>query len=73
MLEGEQKTLTSGGNILGLQSVKISCLLLNFLRLGKLNNPNNLFQYFEAVWSKILPPDLKTSVYIFFAHPLLLS
>ena len=25
----------------------------------------NLFQSFEALWSKILPPDLKTSVYFF--------
>ena len=31
---------------------------------------NTLFQHFEALWPKILPPDLKTFVYFFFAHPL---
>ena len=31
---------------------------------------NNLFQHFEALWSKILPPDLKPFVYFFFVHPL---
>ena len=31
---------------------------------------NNLFLSFEALWPKILPPDLKTFVHFFFAHPL---
>ena len=31
---------------------------------------NNLFQLFEALWPKILPIDLKTSVHFFFTHPL---
>ena len=31
---------------------------------------NNLFQRFKALWSKILPQDLKTFVYFFLAHPL---
>jgi hypothetical protein len=31
---------------------------------------NNLFYHFEALMPKILPPDLKTFVYFFFAHPL---
>ena len=30
---------------------------------------NNLSERFEALWPKILPPDLKTFVYFFFAHP----
>ena len=32
---------------------------------------NNLFEDFEALWLKILSPDLKTPVYFFFTHPLL--
>ena len=31
---------------------------------------NNLFYRFEALWPKILPPDLKPFVYFFFTHPL---
>ena len=31
---------------------------------------NKLFYRFEALWPKILPPDLKTFVHFFFAHPL---
>ena len=31
---------------------------------------NNLFQHFEVLWHKILPPDLKTFVHFFFTHPL---
>ena len=30
---------------------------------------NNLFQRFKALWSKILPQDLKTFVYFFFGSP----
>ena len=33
---------------------------------------NNLFKRFEALWPKILPPDLKMFVHFFFAHPLYL-
>ena len=31
---------------------------------------NNLSLSFEVLWPKILPPDLKTFVHFFFAHPL---
>ena len=31
---------------------------------------NNLDLRFEALWPKILSPDLKTCVYFIFAHPL---
>ena len=32
---------------------------------------NKQLKGFEALWSKILPPDIKTFVYFFFAHPLI--
>ena len=31
---------------------------------------NNLIRHFEALWHKILPQDLKTSMYFFSTHPL---
>ena len=38
--------------------------------MRKFNSKQLNLNTFEALWSKILPPALKTAVHFFFAHPL---
>ena len=77
IIEGEEKkstltflSLEAISQARVLQGGKITYLLF-FITYFKGNLIiNNLFQHFEALWSKILPPDLKPFVYFFFTHPL---
>ena len=58
-------SLDSGGNVLGQSASKRSnkLFIIKFLHF----EGNLLINNFEALWSKILPPDLRTSVYFFYS------
>ena len=61
----------SGGNILGRRASKRKnkLFIIKFPQFKGNLTINNLFSRFEALWSKILPPDLERQC-TFFTHPL---